>query len=70
MYKFEAFAYIALTGESECDAEGGASKFFAKFLFGKLSLHYLFANHRCLIQPLHAWREVWDKVRIEFDKDG
>jgi len=49
------------------DAEGGASKFFAKFLLGNLSLLYFFANHRCLLQPLHASREIWDTVRIEFD---
>ena len=66
--KSEVFVFTASIGESECDAEGGASNFFAKFLFGKLSLHYLFERiHRCLLQPLHAWREVWDKVRIEFD---
>ena len=53
--KYEVFAFTESIGESECDAEGGASNFFAKFLFGKLSLHYLFERiHRCLLQPLHA----------------
>ena len=33
--KYEVFVFTASIGESECDAEGGASNFFAKFLFGK-----------------------------------
>ena len=53
---FDLFVYRTLTGESECDAEGGASNFFAKISIRKTlpSLLIFSSNHRCLLQPLHA----------------
>lgn len=53
---FEVFVSKTSIGESECDAEGGASNFFAKISTRKTlpSLLIFSSNHRCLLQPLHA----------------